>query len=275
MIGYTKLFEQILSSSIWCEDYETRLVWITLLALKDRNHISSASLPGLAHLARVPLESAQRAIDKFLSADPYSRSKANDGRRIEVVEGGWLILNGAAYRSKMDQDERREYNRKKQAEYRNKIKSNPETPPVKCAPPPQAPQTRTAFKIPSLEEVKVLAAKAGIPNEEAEKFFNHYSANGWKVGRNPMRSVGHAISNWAINFRSRAYEPAKAGPSTQTSFQRDLLRKIERVDAADKPPEKPILKFDYEADNKMVVDEFMAQNKIKTQEREGKNENRV
>lgn len=120
--GYTKLFESILDSTIWGESNETRLVWITMLAMRNYRHIVEASVPGLARRARVSLEDTEKALKKFRSPDPYSRSKEHGGRRIEDVPGGWLILNGEFYRNKLNEDERREYQRVKQAEYRKRRK---------------------------------------------------------------------------------------------------------------------------------------------------------
>ena len=122
MSGYTKLFESILDSTIWGESAETRVVWITLLAMRNRSHVVEASLPGLAHRARVSLEDCEKAVRKFLAPDKFSRSKEHDGRRIAEVDGGWLILNGEKYRQKMGEAERREYQRVKQAEYRKRRK---------------------------------------------------------------------------------------------------------------------------------------------------------
>ena len=125
MAGYTKLFESILDSTIWGESNETRIVWITMLAMRNRNHIVEASLPGLAHRARVKLEDTEKAIKKFLAPDKFSRSSEHQGRRIELVDGGWRILNGDKYRRKLSEDDRREYQRVKQAEYREKKKELP------------------------------------------------------------------------------------------------------------------------------------------------------
>jgi hypothetical protein len=120
--GYTKLFQDIVTSTIWGEDDKTRIVWITMLALKDWRHFVSASLPGLARQANVPLEACRAAIEKLEAPDPDSRSKANEGRRIKAVEGGWMILNGERYQNRMNADERREYMRQYQAEYRKRKK---------------------------------------------------------------------------------------------------------------------------------------------------------
>jgi hypothetical protein len=52
------------------------------------------------------------------------------------------------------------------------------------------------FQKPGIEEVKLQCAKVGLPESEAEKFVAYYESNGWRVGRNPMRSWSHALVNW-------------------------------------------------------------------------------
>lgn len=123
MSGYTKLFNSILASTIWRADDKTRIVWITLLAMSDKDGICEGSVPGLADMARVSLEDCEHALLELSSPDAYSRTSEHEGRRIEAVDGvGWRLLNHAKYRAKMSEDERREYNRKKQAEWREKHK---------------------------------------------------------------------------------------------------------------------------------------------------------
>jgi len=118
MSGYTKLFSSILASTVWREDNTTRIVWITLLAMSDKNGVAEGSIPGLADFARVSVAEVEAALLKLSSQDEYSRSKEHGGSRICEVDGGWQILNHAKYRAKMSADERREYLRVKQAEYR-------------------------------------------------------------------------------------------------------------------------------------------------------------
>lgn len=93
-----------------------------MLALRDRNHVVEASIPGLADVARVTVEECRDAIQRFLSPDVDSRSPEHEGRRIEKTDCGWRILNGEKYRNKMNEDERREYNRIKQRETRARKK---------------------------------------------------------------------------------------------------------------------------------------------------------
>lgn len=106
--GYTKLFNSILMSSIWDEPTETRLVWITLLALADQNGHVDGTVRSLARVARVPEEATQRALETFASPDPFDRSGVAEGRRLEAVQGGWSLINHAAYRAKMSAEDRRE-----------------------------------------------------------------------------------------------------------------------------------------------------------------------
>lgn len=118
--GYTKLFSSIVTSTIWRETKETKIVWITMLALADRDGVVEASVPGLADLAKVSIAECEAALGVLLNPDPYSRTKDNDGRRIEAIDGGWRLLNHAKYREKLSLEERRAYFAKKQAEYRKR-----------------------------------------------------------------------------------------------------------------------------------------------------------
>jgi hypothetical protein len=111
--SFTKLFSSILCSSIWSESDQTRIVWITMLAMADRDGYVGASVIGLARLAGVPIEDAKRAIDKFLAPDENSRSKEHEGRRIEVADRGWNILNYSRFRNMRDEESRRSYERER------------------------------------------------------------------------------------------------------------------------------------------------------------------
>jgi hypothetical protein len=126
-MGYTKLFGDIVASSIWDEDDKTRIVWVTMLALKDRAHFVRGTERYLALAARVTPEECGRALKKLLSPDKKSRSPENEGRRIEERPGGWVVLNGEKYQKLLSYEERKAYNREKQAEYRRRKKARKET----------------------------------------------------------------------------------------------------------------------------------------------------
>lgn len=121
-MGYTKLFSSIVASTIWREDDKVRIVWITMLALKNERHMVEASLPGLADMARVTVKECEVAVAKLEAPDKYSRNQEHRGRRIERCQGGWLILNGEYYRQMMSYEERKEYQRLYHREYRKRKK---------------------------------------------------------------------------------------------------------------------------------------------------------
>ena len=96
---YNKLFSKILDSSIWLEDDSTRLVWLTFLAVMDQDGFAQfASVANLAHRARVPLVDAQKAVARLEGPDSDSSDPDNEGRRIERMAGGWMVLNAEKYR---------------------------------------------------------------------------------------------------------------------------------------------------------------------------------
>ncbi len=71
----------------------------------------------------------EEALEYLQQPDPESRSKLEDGRRI-IREGQfqYRLVNWEYYQQIRNEDDRREYNRLKQAEYRARKKGLPGTP---------------------------------------------------------------------------------------------------------------------------------------------------
>lgn len=109
---YVKLWSSILDSSLWTsQDIETKVVWITLLAMADADGYVHAAIPGIAHRAGVSLESCERAMKIFLEPDPLSRSQKYEGRRIARHDRDWVILNYAEFRARADKEAEKERKR--------------------------------------------------------------------------------------------------------------------------------------------------------------------
>lgn len=131
MNGYTKLFGTIVTSSVWGYDSDTRIVWVTLMAIADRDGIVGASVPGLANVAGVSREACERALAVFMSPDLDSRTKEHDGRRIEPIDGGWRLLNHGKYRELLNKEDQREKTARRQREWKERhAKPASVTPPV-------------------------------------------------------------------------------------------------------------------------------------------------
>ena len=114
---YSKLFSQIVGSTIWAEDHSTRIVWITLLALKDRFGEVNGTPVGLARIANVSLDECNAALAKFLAPEP---SNHDDGRRIEEIEHGWYILNHDKYQRLASKEDSQERNAERQRRFRKR-----------------------------------------------------------------------------------------------------------------------------------------------------------
>ena len=58
--------------------------------------------------------------------------------------------------------------------------------------------TRKRFLPPTIEEVQAYCMERNN-NVDAERFINHYTSNGWKVGKNPMKDWKAAVRTWEHN----------------------------------------------------------------------------
>lgn len=78
------------------------------------------------------------------------------------------------------------------------------------------PPTTKRFTPPTLEEVKNYC-KERNNNVDAERFIDHYTSNGWKVGRNNMKDWKAAIRTW---------ERSNTKETTKKSEFSDISKKV-------------------------------------------------
>jgi hypothetical protein len=217
MMGWSKLFSDIVCSSIWNEDDPTRIVWITILAIKGPNHIVRATVGGLAHQARVSLESCRMAINKLSSPDPDGMDQPYEGRRIQEVEHGWLVLNGEKYKNRRDETYRKQY----QAEWvkAKRIKQKLSTEPVDVDTASTSVDTNRSDQIrtdkkskskngasapthkhskpDSFEELKAYVVdKLNLEENDAAALWEHWKGNGFKNAGRPIVDWRMVASNW-------------------------------------------------------------------------------
>jgi hypothetical protein len=123
MSMYNKIFTKILDSSIWLEPTTTRIVWITMIAAMDENGFCQfAAVGNLAGRARVTAEEARKAVEILESPDPESSDDDNEGRRIERVPGGWIVLNAPKYRAIVTRVNAQERTKERVRRFREKNK---------------------------------------------------------------------------------------------------------------------------------------------------------
>ncbi len=181
-------------------------------------------------------EAIEKAIDYLQSPDPISRTEEKDGRRLEKVGSfNYHVVNGAKYHSIRNYEERKAYNREAQRKFREKHSKPGDNTATGNTPPPELPPaTKPPKRIPDLEEVLLVAAKTGLSEVEARKFFSYYASNGWKVGKNPMKSWQHALSGWKTrseqysNPSSNGHTPPKDGLPRLASGEFDYSRMTDK-----------------------------------------------
>tara|TARA_R110000737_G_scaffold271423_2_gene278492 strand:- start:1033 stop:1824 length:792 start_codon:yes stop_codon:yes gene_type:complete len=80
------------------------------------------------------------------------------------------------------------------------------------------------FSKPEPQELIAHFESKGSNSNEAEKFFNYYESNGWKVGKNPMKNWKAAAANWLKNNMttppSHSGQPADNYATAAASKQR-------------------------------------------------------
>jgi hypothetical protein len=120
MENYCKLYQRILQSSVWKLPPEIRIVWITILALKDSEGCVYGTKEWLADQALVSDEWCAKALKIFKAPDKRSRTPDNEGRKIEDIKGGWRVLNHWMYRDGLE-IQREKWARQKAAQRAKKM----------------------------------------------------------------------------------------------------------------------------------------------------------
>ncbi len=87
------------------------------------------------------------------------------------------------------------------------------------------PKPRQQFTKPDLMEVYEYLVTRGINQStarvEAEKFGDHYSSNGWKVGKNPMKDWKASVRNWTKNLGQQFGQQQQQAPQPRRALTHD------------------------------------------------------
>lgn len=118
--GFAKLDSGIVDSTLWMKPHDALRVWIALLAKSDSYGIVRIAAPALAHQCFLTPERLAEIMADFCSPDPDSRTPEHDGRRLQAIEGGWMILNYLRYRDMMQR--KAASHAERQAKYREKVR---------------------------------------------------------------------------------------------------------------------------------------------------------
>lgn len=220
---YSKLFSSLVHSSLWSQMDHVRLLFITLLALSDRDGIVYGSRSGLERAALIDPDAA-------LEHDPWRilmgpdddssdlmRNPDNEGRRIEEIPGGFKIINYTYYRSLRDAEDRKAQNREAQQRHREKISPSKRTSAaVSRSKPAQSLSLSDSLSAckrrpKDLSEAVQYAKTKGISESDAEGFFDSMEAGGWTRAGKSLKDWKAALRNWKRNQWLASQRPSNNG----------------------------------------------------------------
>jgi hypothetical protein len=123
MIHYVPVFSKIVDSSLWCEPDLVIKVFLTMLVKKDKDNIVRANAFNISLWSRKTEKEVLEAIEVLSNPDTRRiEPQPHEGRRIQKVEEGWLILNGQSYQDAFRAEAIRAKNARSQASFRNRQK---------------------------------------------------------------------------------------------------------------------------------------------------------
>lgn len=237
---FAKLFSRITESSLMEEEIPVRYTFVIMLAIADSEGYVVGTDVAIARRLNMPVKEFQRCVGILGEPDASSNSKDHDGRRVIASdsERGYLVVNYSKYRELTSEFQKRKYMREYMREYRqtekasNSVKltesycktdSNTVNTPLSVSESVSVSVSgkgdargKGKFEKPDSESLKLQCAKIGLPESEAERFLAYYESNGWRVGKNPMRSWPHALQNWKMNYDQRKYENREGTPRRLT-----------------------------------------------------------
>lgn len=196
---YNKLFTKILDSTIWLESDSTRLVWITFIAAMDEDgFVALSSVGNVAARARVSVEAAEAALKALESPDSVDPNQDYEGRRIERVPSGWMVLNASKYRDIIRRATAREQTRARVAKYR----------------------ARNADVTPGNAEKQKVTPSVAVSNAVSESKS--------ETGRSKAKVAPLALPAWLDPEIWTAYVKIRKAPARKPEALQAALAKLER-----------------------------------------------
>ena len=214
---YGKLFEQMYKGSMIAAGWEALIVMQQLVILADRHGEVEMTPQAISNTTTIPLDIVEKGLQVLMEPDPMSRSKAEEGRRIVLLDPdrpwGWRLVNYQYYVELASKEDKRRKDAERLAEKRNENNNSQDV--AKCRSMSQSVadsrsvsqnvahvdvdidinKKKGRFTPPSLSEVEDYCQERenGI---DAEAFLNHYDANGWMRGKTKIKDWKACVRTW-------------------------------------------------------------------------------
>ena len=88
-------------------------------------------------------------------------------------------------------------------------------------------EKRTRFTPPPLEHIQIYFQEKNHSKTEAERFFNHYTSNGWLVGgKSRMKDWKASARNWMLNIDKFTNQSSGSSQNCNTDTERNRSNKL-------------------------------------------------
>lgn len=242
---YGKLFVSMFDGTLGTRGpWQALVTFQQLVILADRQGIVDMTADAISRRTTIPLAIIQQGISELEKPDPESRSPAEEGARIVLLDEnrpwGWQIVNYAHYRELRTADDRREYMRQYQRKRRadvnnvnnvNNVEKYGYIRDREPKPPPSA--TDTHAKKPTKQKKN----KTEIPVDFAvsEKVSNWYREKGYS------ENITDHLESFVIKCNAKGYTYINWDAALMTAIKEDWGKVRETHEL-----KKPILDFSFD-----------------------------
>ena len=122
---YGKVFEQMYHGSMAVAGWEAIVTMQQLIVLANRHGEVDMTPNAISNLTTIPLDIITKGLAILGEPDKYSRSKAEEGRRIVPIDPerpwGWILVNYQHYANLANKEDKREKDAERMSEKRKEI----------------------------------------------------------------------------------------------------------------------------------------------------------
>lgn len=224
MSGWIKLYRNTLENPVVCKDADHLVVWVHLLlnathkpydimvgkeritlqpgqlatsrkSLSEKTKVSESKVERILKLFKIEqqIEQQSYSTNRIISILNWNKYQESEQQTEQQVNSEWTA-------SEQQVDTNKNIRIK---EYKNKdlkdIGLSADEP------------KRTNFIPPSIEEVKAYCQERNN-NVDPEKWYDHYTSNGWMVGKNKMKDWKAAVRTWERSEYGKGNKQPKGKP---------------------------------------------------------------
>ena len=213
---YLKVFTDFLEVAEPLSDEERGRLFMAML-----NYALDGSLPELTGNERFVWAVAKQHIDREVAAYKTKvEADRRNGRKGAAIRWSKVAKDGDPYpdhsQDSQDNDNEKEKNNDNDKDNDSLSSTEPRL------------TAEEREKKPSLEEVMSFSQEAGL-NVDVQYFYNYYEANGWYIGKRPIRDWKAALKAWAR--KTPLPRPAPAGKKNTRETFLELMERA-RIEEA-------------------------------------------